>query len=863
MQIKMLFVHIRAHCGACYRMSARARHARKPIADDEEEPPAAPPDAALKPAAAPKPRAPAVLLSFGGEEEEEGGSGGPRLAPKRRALAGGFRANLGLAAAAERASTQLPAAGEYSASRLREVRLRRLGRRPAPSSRLTPAQLAAAQRAAPAALLSESNVAPGEAFALDEPEEVRSSAARQPRQLTRPQEAPAGGALAPARDGAQAAALPGAAEVAAARAARERARSGSTSGLGDYAAAPRAGGALGGALAAEARARRGEASEEEEEEALARALAAPPPPAQPPAGDEEAEEGSEAFAVEQLRRARLGSGAAAAPRRAAPPAVSAASAAALASLAGAAARAAASAAAASAAAARAESALAASSEACGALEEAAVRHAARYADVQRFRDFVRDAAACLAAKAPLLEQLELHNAQLDVGASQAYAARAEADLADTAPSAAAAVAAADAALRAGAGEAAAAAAAAAAEAAAAGGGGGGAPVLDEFGRDLGEGRRVMARARGAARAARAAARAAAAASSASSASSDGERAAAAAGAAASAAEASRLFEDAAEEYSELGGISAALCAFKAAQPSAYRDAYVGHSAPQLLAPYVRLQLLGWSPLATAGGDLMGLPWFGVLMQHGAPFAAQDDPDLTLVPQLVRRLALPKLAAAARDAWLPGRRRQAARLADALRDAHALLEGVLPDAQPELLALHGCIIGRLAAAVEACLLPAWPAAALACAGPGPAAFAQRRAAAATRLLACCAAFEGVLPSAPLARLALEGLIGKRIAPHVAALAAPGASGCWPPAARRLRRAAALLPDAWLAGGGRGLEALREAARGLGRLLAAAAALGGAAPGASAAAAADAVEALRRLGCEAEARGLAAVYGGAAA
>ena len=78
-------------------------------------PPAAPP----KPAT--KPRAAAALLSFGEEEEEEEQAvAAPRRPPagKRRVL-GAMRASI--AAPVEQVSTQRPAAGEYSAQRLREV----------------------------------------------------------------------------------------------------------------------------------------------------------------------------------------------------------------------------------------------------------------------------------------------------------------------------------------------------------------------------------------------------------------------------------------------------------------------------------------------------------------------------------------------------------------------------------------------------------------------------------------------------------------------------------------------------------------------------------------------------------------------
>ena len=110
------------------------------------------------------------------------------------------------------------------------------------------------------------------------------------------------------------------------------------------------------------------------------------------------------------------------------------------------------------------------------------------------------------------------------------------------------------------------------------------------------------------------------------------------------------------------------------------------STPALFAPYVRLELLRWDPLYAdplyADGDLggpasasasasginggTGLPpppsaaapregvhrgfdqqlWYETLFDYGvgsdlsAPAMAEDDPDMELVPQLVRKLVLP-------------------------------------------------------------------------------------------------------------------------------------------------------------------------------------------------------------------------------
>lgn len=68
-----------------------------------------------------------------------------------------------------------------------------------------------------------------------------------------------------------------------------------------------------------------------------------------------------------------------------------------------------------------------------------------------------------------------------------------------------------------------------------------------------------------------------------------------------------VFADASDEYSSVGAVLARLQDWQAQQPGAYRDAYMGVSAPAIFAPFVRLQLLAWDPL---WGGTEGTPGFG-------------------------------------------------------------------------------------------------------------------------------------------------------------------------------------------------------------------------------------------------------------
>lgn len=608
------------------------------------------------------------------------------------------------------------------------------------------------------------------------------------------------------------------------------------------------------------------------------------PPA-PPSDDEEQAEGEEQWARQQLRKAGLGGPTLPRPppqQPAASRAAAATAAACMASLRDGLARARGSADASGAELARTVSALAHSEEALLSYQAAAHAAAAKYRCVQEFRDYVRDLCDCLKDKAAVVEELEEHVASLHRAAADAYGDRIAADAADELPPAAAAVAAAHGALSRGAGEGPASEAAeAAAQMARLAGPIALPPSIDEFGRDMHASHRVNSARRAASRSARRAKACAALAPGSlspagSSDSSDGERMSLRAGEADALGAAAALFADADEEFCSVERVKARLLACKAATPAAYRDAYVALSAPAIFAPFVRLQLLAWSPLRpphdgddpTAAAAFDHQPWFQQLFDYGllpSTHAAQggqpdammgrDDPDGQLIPQLVRRVVLPKVALAVAHAWRPDRRRHSQRLAAVLRELGSFLEPQAgePGGAHPLLALHAAVAAKLVEAAHAAQVPAWHPHATCVAGKHAGRVAASAAARATRLLASVGAFEGTLPRAALQAPALDALLARQLVPHLRALMQHAAG--WAACARRLLRAALALPACWTQEGlPRGATSLAEVAMVLAKALADAA-LG---PARCEAAARDASAALARLGCTAEAAALAAAY-----
>jgi GC-rich sequence DNA-binding factor len=290
----------------------------------------------------------------------------------------------------------------------------------------------------------------------------------------------------------------------------------------------------------------------------------------------------------------------------------------------------------------------------------------RYVYVQKLRDYVAELCDCLRDKGALIEELEEQMQKLHEERAAALSERREADISAEVAESEAAVSAAMAALGRGAG--ALAASSAAGEAAARFREGLALPPQrDEFGRDMNLQKRLEARRRAEARArrrARAQARRAGRANRRETGSSNGngrakpeERLEGETSSSESEDEVSAfdtgrgellvaaeaVFRDADEEFRELSRVKQRLEEWKQKYPTAYRDAYCSLSAPQLFAPYVRLELLRWSPLyGEAGFDTMD--WYQQLFEYGnvnsdgrAP--DPDDSDGDMIPKLVEKVGV--------------------------------------------------------------------------------------------------------------------------------------------------------------------------------------------------------------------------------
>ncbi|XP_038077839.1 PAX3- and PAX7-binding protein 1-like [Patiria miniata] len=138
-------------------------------------------------------------------------------------------------------------------------------------------------------------------------------------------------------------------------------------------------------------------------------------------------------------------------------------------------------------------------------------------------------------------------------------------------------------------------------------------------------------------------------------------------------ESQRVFEDVVEEYHAISIILGRFEKWKFQHGESYREAYISLCLPKLLGPLVRLQLLDWNPLQSNCHDLEEMPWYESMLFFGfreSKDLESEDLDVSIIPRLVQKVVLPKLADLVGEVWDPVSTTQTNRLVSLV---HKLVE----------------------------------------------------------------------------------------------------------------------------------------------------------------------------------------------
>ncbi|GAA55140.1 GC-rich sequence DNA-binding factor [Clonorchis sinensis] len=178
-------------------------------------------------------------------------------------------------------------------------------------------------------------------------------------------------------------------------------------------------------------------------------------------------------------------------------------------------------------------------------------------------------------------------------------------------------------------------------------------------------------------------------------------------------DATALFEDVVEEFCDLPLILSRFARWHSDFPESYAEVYVALCLPQLFAPIIRLQLIGWNPIAQTCDPLEEMSWFSDLLDFSClpvdgvklePTAKENgdaftlNPDLKVLPLTVEKVLLERLNELVEAAWDPLSRRESERLVAIMRNLTANYPTVRVGSRPTEQ-LFTTIVKRLEVTVQ--------------------------------------------------------------------------------------------------------------------------------------------------------------------
>ncbi|KAH8369131.1 hypothetical protein KR009_002447 [Drosophila setifemur] len=122
-------------------------------------------------------------------------------------------------------------------------------------------------------------------------------------------------------------------------------------------------------------------------------------------------------------------------------------------------------------------------------------------------------------------------------------------------------------------------------------------------------------------------------------------------------EATGTFEDVTDDFCKIELILMKFFAWRKTDMASYQDAFVSLCLPKVLAPLVRHELILWSPLLDEYADIETMRWYQACMLYACQpeetvEQLKNDPDVNLVPVLIEKIVLPKVAALVTECWDP-------------------------------------------------------------------------------------------------------------------------------------------------------------------------------------------------------------------
>ncbi|XP_073440629.1 PAX3- and PAX7-binding protein 1 isoform X2 [Dendrobates tinctorius] len=229
-------------------------------------------------------------------------------------------------------------------------------------------------------------------------------------------------------------------------------------------------------------------------------------------------------------------------------------------------------------------------------------------------------------------------------------------------------------------------------------------------------------------------------------------------------ESSKVFEDTLDNFHSIDCIKFQFESWRTTYYNTYKDAYIGLCLPKLLNPLIRLQLVTWNPLEPKCCDFESMGWFESLLFYGCEEKDFDseDVDIVLLPSLVEKVILPRLAVIAENVWDPFSTAETNRLAAVFQKLIAGYPTVVNSDNKNTEALLKALLMRMRRTLDDdVFMPLFPKNVIDNKNSGPCVFFQRQFWSSVKLLRNFLKWYGVLSNKSLQELAIDGLLNRYI------------------------------------------------------------------------------------------------------
>ncbi|XP_030565677.1 PAX3- and PAX7-binding protein 1 isoform X1 [Drosophila novamexicana] len=224
-------------------------------------------------------------------------------------------------------------------------------------------------------------------------------------------------------------------------------------------------------------------------------------------------------------------------------------------------------------------------------------------------------------------------------------------------------------------------------------------------------------------------------------------------------QAAEVFEDVTDDFCKIDLILVKFYAWRKTDMNSYQDAFVTLCLPKLLAPLVRHELLLWSPLLEEYTDIETMNWYQACMLYACQSdetveRLKQDPDVNLVPSLIEKIVLPKLNSLVAECWDPLSTTQTLRLVGFINRLGR--EFPLSSSNKQLKKLFESILERMRLALENdVFIPIFPKQVQEAKGS----FFQRQFCSGLKLFRNFLSWQGILADRPLRELAIGALLNR--------------------------------------------------------------------------------------------------------